>query len=148
MKEWNIIVFKIILSVGSLVSVHSGSEMMLKAVWKKMKFPKNISITITRIYQTAWQRICLQISGSIILNFLLTLEVFLSRSYFSVHMEMAPSTSMIKLVQSNCTTFRGIFPIVNPPIIVMVQITILIVSWNWRNFLQLSKVALPHKIDL
>lgn len=35
-----------------------------------------------------------------------------------------------------------------PPMIVTEQITILMVSWNYKNFLTLSNIALPHMMAL
>jgi len=62
----------------------------------------------------------------------------------SVAREIAARVSMIMLIQRSWVTLKVGFPRVAPPRKVMVMHTMLTESWNWMNFLMLSRMFLPH----
>ena len=57
---------------------------------------------------------------------------------------MAASTSMTKLIQRSWIMENGLFPRKVPERMTMKRHEMLQVSWNWTNFLQLSKMLRPH----
>mmetsp|Transcript_16662 Transcript_16662/g.65071 ORF Transcript_16662/g.65071 Transcript_16662/m.65071 type:complete len:281 (-) Transcript_16662:1748-2590(-) len=66
----------------------------------------------------------------------------------SVASASAPMLSMIRFTQSSWIAFSGVPMRSTAPKNAIASAATLTVSWNWRNFLMLSKMLRPHMTDL
>lgn len=66
----------------------------------------------------------------------------------SVAKLIAARVSIITLIHSNWITVNGELPSDAPPMKTIARHTMLITSWNCRNFLMLSRIVLPHCVAL
>ena len=71
-----------------------------------------------------------------------------SRVGGSVARPIAARVSMMRLIHKSWIILKGELPRVAPPIRTIAQQTMFTQSWNWRNFLMLSRIFLPQRVAL